>query len=265
MQTPPPYNNLPVPTGSPNLPAESSSMGLMAQARQAAASGNTNAAINYLEQMLHIDSQNIDALWLYAQVHPDTDRTMKALNRILAINPNHFEARMFLERIQTTRASAPDDSSQVNRMLQQMMMQQQMLLQQQLANQMQQQPQQQPININVANNTQNQQVQYGAGYGMMGLIPQQNGAAFWVGFLAAFFLGFFGIAHMMTGRVTTGIGYLLLGWFIWAPIFFFTALLIFPLLVTIPLHIAFAYQNARDGSIVYVPAAYAAPYPYQRF
>lgn len=75
---------------------------------------------------------------------------------------------------------------------------------------------------------------------------QQNNFAFWVGIVAAFF-GFFGISHIINGKIGSGIVWLLVG-FVWNPIFLILAATGIGLFISLPLHIAFCYYNAKGGA-----------------
>jgi hypothetical protein len=112
----------------------------------------------------------------------------------------------------------------------------------------QQQPyyQQPSININLMQSNQQTTNQSMGGYGAMA--QPFNGPAFWVGFLCAFFINFHGIAHMMNGKLLTGLVYFALGWIVWAPILTVGAMAVVGLCFTIPLHIALSYYGAKSGA-----------------
>jgi len=82
------------------------------------------------------------------------------------------------------------------------------------------------------------------------LVPptQRNEVAFVIGLIAALF-GFFGVAHMVNDRVTSGFGHMLRG-FLWNIISFGLVALSAGVLgiVVVPLHIWFAIRNANRGA-----------------
>ena len=81
------------------------------------------------------------------------------------------------------------------------------------------------------------------------IAPRRNNDAFIIGLIAAFF-GFFGVAHMVNGRVLSGFGHMLRG-FIW------TAIMLALIgatagalgIVLVPVHIWFMIRNANRGSL----------------
>lgn len=82
-----------------------------------------------------------------------------------------------------------------------------------------------------------------------GVAGKENTTAFIIGFIAGIF-GFLGVAHMINGKLGTGILYLLLGWFIWIPILVVITGVTGGLGVfcTFPLEIIVAYSTAKSGA-----------------
>jgi len=96
----------------------------------------------------------------------------------------------------------------------------------------------------------NQNVNSSSGLAFVTPLPRKNNVAFIIGLIASFF-GFFGVAHILNGRVFSGFGHMLRG-FIW--IFILFALLSESsnggvCIVLIPLHIWFMIRNANRGSL----------------
>lgn len=125
-------------------------------------------------------------------------------------------------------------------MMQQLIMQQQRLLEMQL-NQQNKTP---VININ------NTARATATNYSLPLEIQERNQAAYIVGLIAAIFFGTFGVAHILNGKVGSGILYMLLGWFIWLPVVavISTASAGLALCIIFPLHVLFAARNSQNGA-----------------
>lgn len=77
-----------------------------------------------------------------------------------------------------------------------------------------------------------------------------NQTALIVGFLAAIFLGIFGLGHLLNGKVGTGILYWILGWLIWLPLLVLISLTGIGACFALPLHIWVSYSQAKNGATI---------------
>jgi len=251
----------------PNKPGPASDHELVISAQQMIHRGNRAEAYNLVVQALNANPDNITALYLYGQLSPDRPKAIQALRKVLYVQPGHTEARLLLDRLESASQPAqqppppqmqpPTPQQPYDPMMQQMMAQHHMLMQQQMVNQ--QQIAQQQL-LNQQQFAQQNMYPYAAPPVAM-VVSTQNDGAFWAGFLLAFFVGIFGVAHMANNKVGTGIVYLFLG-FVWDAIYVVLAITVFGLIIGIPLHILFAYACAKGGASM--PMAFGA-YPYRRW
>jgi tetratricopeptide (TPR) repeat protein len=216
-----------------NLPALNENAHI-SQARKLIQNDQEDEALRLVRQVLKVNMNNLDALLLYAQISPDNEKAIKALKRVLEIDPKNTDAKLQLRNLQRVSIS----SSKSDSALEEVMMQNRMLM-----NEVRRQQSTTPV-INIVNT--NTAVANGLP------MVRQNTVAFWIGAVAAFF-GLFGISHIMTGKLLSGVAWLIIG----GPIFLF---LIYAfalgtggigLLCAIPLHLVGAYQHAKQGSRIY--------------
>lgn len=102
--------------------------------------------------------------------------------------------------------------------------------------------------INIINQNTNQNVNNSPDTTVVP-VPRKNNVAFIIGLIASFF-GFFGVAHMVNGRVLSGFGHMLRG-FIWLAIMggIIGASAGAGAIIAFPLHIWFMIRNANRGSL----------------
>lgn len=219
---------------------------LIEQARSLELEDRDEEAYGIVRRVLKTNPDNIDAMVLYAQLAPDKGNAEKALNKALRLDPNHVEAKRELKRLQKSLAtkgkvdefgfsSSSNDESSVQQLVRQ---------NQQLMQQMQQQPAQQPV-INIINENVNQNVNQGFGGG-----EQRNGAAFVAGLIGGWVFGLLGIAHLVNGKIVSGVAYLLIGtalyWTLWAVVVGLS--LGAGLICMVPLHFIAIWQHAKQGA-----------------
>jgi len=266
MSLPP---NAIMPRGSMGMQSDND---LIVKAHEMIHSGNRSEALGLVIQALNQNPENITALYLYGQLSPDRNSAIQAVQKVLYAQPSHTEARMLLDRLQNSPpipyqqpgmptqyappaqympVQPPQQQNDQYQMVQQMLVQHHLMMQQQMVNQ-QSLTQQQLINQQALAQQQllSQQGRHsGASIGLV--VESRNGNAFWLGLIAAFF-GFFGVAHAVNAKPGIGIAYMLLG-FVWDVIVVMAMIQLSPALVLIllPLHIFFAYQNAASGATVH--------------
>ena len=227
---------------------------LIAQARDLIVDGERDKALDLVRSVLNVNMENIDALYLYATLSADTEKSIRALRKLLQVDPQNEKANALLERLhkKSLFSDSPSETKLKNSQEVQPSGQQEHLMRQMIAQQnalLEEQRRQPVININNSNAPVNTVgVNVGAGVAVV----ERNQTAFVVGLLVGIFLGTFGIAHIMTGRVGAGIGQMLLGWFLWG----FIALTLIGLsaglgaCLVLPIHIALAYGSANSGAKV---------------
>lgn len=84
-----------------------------------------------------------------------------------------------------------------------------------------------------------------------GNLPKRNNLALWMGFIFGLF-GMLGVAHIINGKLGSGLALLVIG----SPVFAVIAVavhslalgLILPLFLTIPLHILIVWNSAKAGA-----------------
>ncbi len=206
------------------------------QATQAIRNGDTTTAKRLVADVLKTTNENPDAWYLYAYLIEDPSKKREALGRALAINPQHARAQDMLTKLNDPLSdflpdvrSAPPPQG------------------------MYQPP---PIIVNVNqdnNNNQNVAAIAASGNARIGLASGQfvNQTALWVGFGCAAFLGIFGMAHLITGKIGGAVVYFfggLLWIFVAVTITAVTAGLGACLMV--PLHFYVAYTWSKKGATV---------------
>ncbi|MCD4686261.1 MAG: hypothetical protein K8S97_10030 [Anaerolineae bacterium] len=232
------------------------------QAEQLINQGKRNEGLALVTKILTTNPNVPKALYIFAQLTQDRSMALQALQNALNLQPNYFEAKLLLERLQSQQATpvpnvvqppqqTAQPASEQNPLMQQMLMQHHMLMQQQMVNQQQvaqqqMQSQQQLQSQQLVNQQQfAQQNMLGQAGAQIG-VEAQNGLAFWIGFIAAIF-GFFGVAHIINGKLLAGIMWMILG-FVWAVIFAALTLTGIGACITLPLHVVFGYYNAKNGA-----------------
>ncbi len=238
------------------------------QAKELAIEDRTEA-LNIVIEVLRLNQNNTEAVWLYVNLIEAPEQKIKGLQKLLRLEPENQKARTLLSRLETVEGeivphTAPkplrkvsttpvravpvstekSDLEKQNDLLKQMLDQQRVMLDQQR----QQQPVIHIVNSPTANaNSYQQAPQPVVAYVD---VEERNQTAFVLGVLAGIFLTTFGVSHIFNNKVGTGIMWMLLGWFVWAPI----ALVIsaatggIGACLILPLHILFAYNNAKEGS-----------------
>jgi hypothetical protein len=68
--------------------------------------GDKRGAIKLAQAVMKEDRRNVDAYWVYANAEDNTDRKVKALERVIALKPDHDEAQTWLDEIR--EADDPD-------------------------------------------------------------------------------------------------------------------------------------------------------------
>lgn len=68
--------------------------------------GDKRGAIKLAREVMQEDRQNVDAYWVYANAEDNADRKLKALQRVVALNPEHDEAQTWIEELEA--ANNPD-------------------------------------------------------------------------------------------------------------------------------------------------------------
>lgn len=74
-------------------------------------SGKLLQAKPLIQQVLNEDKQNVAAWWLLAHVMEDTDNQIKALKRVLKLQPDQEEAQEWLEELQWQRSLQEEDDA----------------------------------------------------------------------------------------------------------------------------------------------------------
>jgi hypothetical protein len=312
----------------PENPGQQGEHDLIRQAHDKIHAGDRSGALDLVVRALDINPNNLSALYMYAQLTPDRDAAVHALNKVLSTQPSHTEARLLLERLQAdpeakpssfssfpaapspapppatlVHVEAPSPPARVepppvpvrvepppvpqqyqpplpvrveppplparidppplpqqyqpppaqpspgpdsNQLAQQMLMQHHMLMQQQMVSHHQISQQQILSNQQIAQQQLLAQQRRGPGVGLT--VIGQNDTAFWLGLIMAL-IGLFGVSYAVNNRAGSGIGYAFLG-FVWDAIVVGGAYFLHPatLFVAAPLHIFFAYQNAKFGA-----------------
>lgn len=202
-----------------DLPSEAA---LISEAREALVDGEKSRAIELLNQVLSINPNSVDALWLSASTLAEMNKSkaLQALTRLTMLQPNHPKASALLKRLEDELDSSAAAARAMSH--------------QPVA------PQQPQI---IIQNVQNQATQVAAsGVG-------RNDAAFIIGLIIGIIPGFFGVAHIINGKVGTGI-LLILSSFVWGAI----ALSIITFsagigsCLVLPLHLYIAYSTAKSGA-----------------
>ena len=204
------------------------------QATQAIRNGDTASAKRLVADVLKTTNENPDAWYLYAYLIDDPSKKREALGRALAINPQHARAQEMLTKLNDPLADFMPDARPVP------------------PPQAMYQPPPIIVNVNQDNN-QNVTAMAASGNARIGLASGQfvNQTALWVGFCCAAFLGIFGMAHLITGKIGGAIGYFF-GGLLWV----FVAVLITTVTaglgacIMVPLHFYIAYTWSKQGATV---------------
>lgn len=165
-------------------------------------------AMKIVQGVLAATQQNADAWYLYAYLSADRTQQINALNRALAINPNHERARQLMATVRLGSSGQdvfegilPEPS-----------------------------PQAAPVYYQP-------------------LQKKTDDTAFIIGFLCAAFMGFFGVAHLMKGKLAAALGYFIIGliWMAFGGIMTaITGLCAAPFLLA--LHFYFAWVVSKQGA-----------------
>jgi TM2 domain-containing membrane protein YozV len=224
---------------------------LLSQVREHIVDGERDQAFKIVCQILNQNDKHPEALYLYATLSSSPDKAIAALQKLLSIQPQHQKANTLLEKLHSQQRDPMEISKPKHdefgippapgqdQLMQQMLRQQQMLLEQQ---------QRQPI-INITNapvNTNTAAAYAGGGVA----VQERNQTAFIVALLVGIFLGTFGVAHIMTGKVGTGILVMLAGWIVWGGISITLIGLSMGIgaCIVLPIHLALAYSTANSGA-----------------
>jgi len=214
---------------------------LIAEARELIVDGERAQALSKVQDALRLNKSNTDALWMFATLTKDVDKAKAALKRLLSLDPENDKASKMLNKLE----SAEDDElfgdskakeDEQSKIMKEMLKQQQALLEKQS---------QQPV-INITNTAANTNTMNQAVGGAMAAGVNQT--ALIIGFLVAIFLGIFGMAHLLNGKIGTGILYWILGWVIWFPLMVVIAATGIGACFVIPLHIWVSYSQAKSGA-----------------
>lgn len=236
---------------------------ILFQINQLLAEDKQDEALGLVDKLLSLNPNHENGLYLKALLEDDRETSIEALRKLLSFKPDHNEAKLLLNRLLKESGSAsalakadtssvqsrpvdtpaPSPQPQVQQqpspaghqqsstdLTDKLLAQHHMIMQQQLLNQQQ---------------IAQQHMMYNAG--MRQPVQTTNSFAFWTGFLAAFFLGIFGVSYALNGQILTGILYFVLG-LVWDTVFVILILTIVGALVAVPLHILFAYLNAKEGA-----------------
>ncbi|MCZ7540855.1 MAG: hypothetical protein M5U29_13300 [Anaerolineae bacterium] len=218
--------------------------------------GKRAEAFSLITDILMRNPSDPKGLYVYAQLATDRGAAIQALKNALQLQPDYFEARLLLDRLESSPETSPAShampsglpfpptslpSPSSDNLLQQMLVQHHMLMEQQMLSQ-QQLSQQQMLNQQQLAQQQLMTPRPATHI----LVADSNALAFWLGAVAAFF-GFFGVAHMISGRVGTGIVYLLLG-FVWDAIAIALTSTVVGACLALPLHLILCYHSAKDGA-----------------
>jgi len=214
---------------------------LLQQAKTLVKSGDRKEAYKIATQLLKQNSRNTQALWIYANLSSESDKAISALKRLLLLEPNNTKAQNLLDKLQEDddpfadevmfekpkRRSTTSNGDNLERERLSLERERLQLERERMYRQ------QSVININ----------------NIVAPVQQENSTAFVVGFIAAGFFGFFGVAHMLNGKVGEGIVQLILG-FVWLAIagFFTTVTLGLGICLFVPLHFVLAYRVSKSGA-----------------
>jgi hypothetical protein len=77
--------------------------------------GNKSTAARLVQEVLHEDKGNSNAWWLFSHLLEDEEKTVKCLEKVLALNPEHAGARKKLASMRPEYAhlAAPSDTEKV--------------------------------------------------------------------------------------------------------------------------------------------------------
>jgi hypothetical protein len=91
---------------------------LIDRARELELEDKDEEAFNIARRILKTNSNNIEAIVLYAQLVPDKQRAQQALNKALRLEPNHVEARRELKRIQKSSSLSKEKLMRLDKLAQ---------------------------------------------------------------------------------------------------------------------------------------------------
>jgi len=213
---------------------------LLKEARELVIDGEREQAFTVVTKALKVDVNNPEALYMYGQLNPNKEKAVSALKKLMTIQPDHAKGKALLDKLNDvnflddspSKKSAPDH----NEVMAAMLKNQQMLLEQQAR---------QPV-INITNT--NTAVANSA----VAAVAGRNQTAYIIGLLVGIFLGTFGVAHFINGKIGSGVVNMLLGWFVWGPI---AALIItfsagLGACLVLPIHIYLAHSTASKGAAI---------------
>ena len=210
----------------PDMPIPTDTPSMLRNAAQLMKNGDKDGAKRIVAGVLKATQDNPDAWYLYAVLVDDPDKKTKALQRALAINPQHTRAQQLMANL--SAGSDPFGDLLPNVVT---------------ASYGASAPGQQPVvyvNVHQANNNV-QQVGVG--------LKTTNTLALVIGFIAAGFFGIFGLGHLFNGKIGGAIGTFFMGviWIIIAGIMA-TVTLGFGLLILVPLHFYLAWSTSKRGA-----------------
>ncbi|MBA3871158.1 MAG: hypothetical protein H0X30_18605 [Anaerolineae bacterium] len=208
---------------------------LIQEAREQAVDSEREKAFKTITKALKMDASNTEALWLYATLNPNKEKAISALKKLLSIDPEHPKARGYLKKLVSSEnalAVSGNTTTNQNDLMARMLKNQEKLIEQQSR---------QPI-INI----HNQAIANSSGTPLV----EKNQTAYIIGLLAGIFFCTFGVAHIINGKVGSGIVNMLVGWVLWPALagLIVTVTFGFGLLLVIPMHIALAHSTAKKGA-----------------
>jgi hypothetical protein len=235
---------------------------LIAKAHQMIGEDRDKEALPFVRQALRINPHNTGAMLLYAQLTTDKNLAIETLQDLLVMEPSNMEAKLLLRRLERSidipekpKNDSPQTPSDNNSALMQQLLQQNQMLMAQ-AKGTKEQPVINIVNANNSTATANPTVNATATIGgspvtLASAKPEINRTAQWIGFLSALFLGIYGVAHFLNGKILRGLLWL----FLLGPIFVYTFLspLTSPdtssvICFTFAIHLFAAWYHARNGA-----------------
>ena len=204
------------------------------QAAQAISRGDTSAAKRIVAELIKTRQDSADVWYLYAFLIDDPTKKQVAVDKALAIDPEHTRARQLAESIKSDSlvgdlfgampTAAPQQSA------------------------MHYQPP--PITVNV-NQDNHANVSATAMAGNVMVAPRINQIAMIVGVVGAFFFGIFGLAHLVNGKFGGAILYFFAG-LAWLFVAFLGIALTAGIgaCLVLPLHFYLAYSWSKKGATI---------------
>lgn len=198
-------------------------------------SGDTASARPLLSEVMKERPNDPEAWYLAAYITDDKEKRLQALEKVIALDPTHEKAQKALAVMKDSNPlndflEAPSSSAKP-------------------APQYAQAPQQPVVYVNVQNAPV---VNATAIAGTGAAVLQTNGVAFWVGFLVALFTGIYGVAHLINGKIGGAVMSFLLFSVVWPIVIVGTTAVSagICLIGVLPLHIYFAYTQAKKGATI---------------